>query len=249
MKKRLKDFYDNQYKQESIEIQPIKYTRYPATRNEAVFKYFVDNFKGEEILEIGAGSGQLALSLLSTDLPIKRYVALELSSPRVEKLKQIIQDPRFEAYEGNIEDFDLDIGRFDAIIMIALIEHLIDPLGTMKKIKQNYLKPGGFVYINTPNIADIGARRKLLFGRFPSTAATDEGLLTYSGEPVELYDQGHLHYFTFSSLRKMLQRYCGFKKFEIVPQPVGKFYLGRRFHYFLAKKFPTLFSELNLVAW
>ncbi len=249
MHTRLKKFYDDHYKENNIPFKPVRYTRFPATRNEAVYKYFIDTFKGGDILEIGAGSGALAMSLLSSDLPIKRYVALELSAPRAEALRERVQDPRFEVIEGNIEDLQTDIGRFDAVIMIALIEHLIDPLGTMRKIKQNLLKPSGFVYINTPNFADIGARRKLLFGRFPSTASKDEGLLTYSGDPVEMYDQGHLHYFTFSSLRKMLERYCGYKKFKVVPQAIGKLYLGRGFHYFLARTMPTLFSDLNLVAW
>ncbi len=245
----LKKFYDDRYKGRNVSANIIKYTPYPITRNEAAFRYFVDNFKGGDILEIGAGHGELAESLLKTDLPIRRYVALELSSPRASILQQRINDSRFEVIEGNIEELDKDIGRYDAVIMVALIEHLIDPLGVMRKIKESLLKPGGFVYINTPNFADIGCRRKLLFGRFPSTASKDEGLLTYDGQPVKLYDEGHLHYFTFSSLRKMLERYCGFTKFRINPQAIGKPILGRRFHFMLARMMPTLFSDLNLVAW
>jgi 2-polyprenyl-3-methyl-5-hydroxy-6-metoxy-1,4-benzoquinol methylase len=246
---RLKLFYNQLYEQEDRAVRLINYTKFPLTGNEAAYKFFIDNFKGGDILEVGAGSGDLARSLLASDLDIRRYVALEYSRPRAKKLKQRIEDSRFEVIEGNIEELDKDIGRFDAVVMIALIEHLVDPLGTMRFIKENLLKPNGFVYINTPNFANIGCRRKLLFGHFPSTASKDEGLLRYDGKPVNLYDEGHLHYFTFSSLRGMLERYCGFKNFQINPQIIGKTYFGRRFHYLLARMMPTLFSDLNLVAW
>jgi 2-polyprenyl-3-methyl-5-hydroxy-6-metoxy-1,4-benzoquinol methylase len=245
--KTLQNFYTERYK-ENENLYELKYQKIPYDRNSVAFKYFIDNFKSGNILEIGAGNGLMAYSLLKSSLKINKYIAIELSESRANRLNEKLKFDNFKAIEENIEELNTDIGKFDAIIMIALIEHLIDPLGTLKYIKKNLLKDNGFVYINTPNFADIGCRKKLLFGKFPSTSAKDEGLTTYNNQKVKLYDEGHLHYFTFSSLSKMLKRYCGFTELEIIPQPIGKNILGKKFHYFMAKSFPTLFSELNLVA-
>jgi hypothetical protein len=43
----------------------------------------------------------------------------------------------------------------------------------------------------------------LLFGKFPATAGADEG---FDVRPGELYDGGHLHYFTFSTLERLFAR-------------------------------------------
>jgi hypothetical protein len=59
--------------------------------------------------------------------------------------------------------------------------------------------------INTPNIAFIKKRLLLVLGRFPSTSQPNEGL----GSDV-LFDGGHLHYFTYRSLRLTLER-AGFE--------------------------------------
>ena len=104
--------------------------------------------------------------------------------------------------------------------MVALIEHLIDPLNTMKKIS-SLLTKDGFCFIMTPNIAKYTQRLKLLSGRFPSTESIEEGLITYGGQPVTLHEEGHLHYFTFKSLSRMLTERCGFDKISIIPLPDG----------------------------
>ncbi len=246
----LKDFYENKYliERDKTSIETITYKRYPTNRYEAAIKYFSDNFKGGSILELGAGNGIITNSILKTNQNIDRYVASDLSGSRLEGIKSNIDDSRLELKEIDVENFDFTtIGKFDGIIMIALIEHLIDPLNTMKKIKAA-LKPDGFVYIDTPNIADYGARFKLLRGKFPSTASRAEGLITYDNQDVTLYDEGHLHYFTYKSLSGMLTKYAGFSKTEKYYYPVGRLIFGKAIHYNLARLYPELFSMLALVA-
>jgi hypothetical protein len=64
---------------------------------------------------------------------------------------------------------------------------------------------------------------------------------------VDLHDEGHLHYFTFGSLERLLQDSCGFTRVDCVPYadgdrlPVG---VATR----LAALRPGLFSEVALVA-
>jgi SAM-dependent methyltransferase len=143
---------------------------------------------------------------------------------------------------------DSQARKYDAVIMVALIEHLIDPMGAMTRIRKA-LKPGGFVYIDTPNIVRYTQRLKLLAGKFPSTASRNEGLTTYYGEPADLYDEGHLHYFTYRSLSLMLTERCNFSKIVKLGYPGGKIVLGKHIHGLLATVWPELFSELAIVAY
>ena len=133
-------------------------------------------------------------------------------------------------------------------MLLALIEHLFDPLRAMQRVRR-WLRPGGFAFVDTPNIAKWTRRAKLLCGRFPATASQSEGLVTYEGGPTDLYDEGHLHYFTFASLTRMLTQRCGFSRVERVSYASAPHLLGRRGSYALACLAPTLFSEIALVAY
>ena len=179
----------------------------------------------------------------------RRYVATDLSSQRLAGMRASIDDPRVE-----VRAFDLDApdpalaGQFDAVLLVALIEHVFDPLRALQAVR-GLLRPGGFALIDTPNVAKYTRRLKLLAGRFPSTASQDEGLLTYDGRPVDLYDEGHLHYFTFRSLERLLLERCGFERIERVPYATPPFLGSPSLSYTLAARWPTLFSELCVVAY
>lgn len=246
----LRDHYERKYTSDvNSSIESIQTVRIPRTRFEAVANFFPKYFKGGDILELGAGNGMVAKCILDSDLYITSYTASEISSPRLEGLRKNINDDRLFVINVNADTFsENNLGRYDAIIMIALIEHLIDPLGTMRKIKQ-LLKPGGFVYIDTPNIAKYTRRIKLLFGKFPSTASRNEGLATYSNEPVDLYDEGHLHYFTYRSLTLMLTERCGYSHVIKLGYPDGRVLIDDNINNFLATNWPEMFSELVILAY
>jgi SAM-dependent methyltransferase len=248
---KLKDHYDRKYAHESriATIEPIRLVHVPTTRFEAVIRIFPDYFRGGKILELGAGSGNVAKALLSSNLEITQYTASEISRPRLKGLRNGLHDNRVRIAEFDAENIPAnEQGQYDAVLMIALIEHLIDPMGAMQRLK-HVLKPGGFIYIDTPNIAKYTRRMKLLFGRFPSTGSMNEGFTTYSGEQVDLHDEGHLHYFTYRSLGLMLTHRCGFTKVVNKGYHVGKTPLGTRLHDLLANLWPNLFSELVVLAY
>lgn len=212
--------------------------RRPSNRYEAAVATMHRTFRGGDILEVGGGDGIVARSLLKTGLAFDRYTLTDLSEARSTGAARSLADPRFDAFSLDVEKSTdvLDGRRYDAILMIALIEHLIDPIRAMTRIR-SLLKPNGFVYIDTPNIAKYTRRIKLLAGYFPSTASTDEGLRTYGGQSVDLYDEGHLHYWTFRSMRGMLTHYCGFS--DVEPAAYG---------HPLSGIWPQMFSDLAIVA-
>jgi SAM-dependent methyltransferase len=221
----------------------------PLDRFEAAVSFVPRHFKGGRILELGAGDGAVARALLGLDLGIETYDLGDISLARVSGIRENLSDPRVQVRQLDAERAgEGEAGIYDAVIMIALIEHLIDPLAAMRGVRR-LLKPGGFVYIDTPNLAKYTRRAQLLLGRFPSTASRDEGLTTYGGEPVDLYDEGHLHYFTFRSLSRLLLERCGFVRTEKQAYACGKLLLGAGLESTLARVWPEAFSELALVAY
>lgn len=249
---RLREHYETKYAADAESTGPelIKPGAILSDRFQAGVEFVSRHFQGGDILEIGAGRGDVAHTLLKSLSCIKSYTITDLSSSRVTGLKSTLNDPRVRADVFDVERDDefLNGGKFDAIIMIALIEHLVDPMGVMKKIRDR-LNNEGFVYIDTPNVAKYTNRIKLLFGRFPSTASREEGLVTYDGKQVDLFDEGHLHYFTYRSLSRMLIERCGFSRVVKVGYPGGLRVLGDSAHAKLATVWPEAFSELALLAY
>lgn len=224
-------------------------TRAPTDRYQACLGELLRRLPaGGDVLEIAAGNGLLARSLLSAGLRCGSYTASEISDARLAALRTTLDDPRVKVLRLDIEAEGDHEARYDAVVLVALIEHLFDPLRAMQRVRR-WLKPGGFALVDTPNIAKWTRRAKLLAGRFPSTASRDEGLLRYDGGPVDLVDEGHLHYFTWSSLTRMLTLRCGFSRVERVPYASAPYPFGTQVGYELARLWPGLFSELCVVAY
>lgn len=247
----LRKHYEQKYAHEASSdgIEEVLYTSEPASRAEAALYYVCRYFDAGDILEIGSGTGALANALLTRNARINSYTLGDISLPRVEGTRRRLNDDRVRVLQLDAERVPPEMeGSFDAIIMVALIEHLVDPLGAMLKLRQ-LLKPRGFLYVDTPNIAKYSRRLKLLAGRFPSTASLNEGLRTYSGARVDLLDEGHLHYFTYRSLALMLKDYCGFSRTVPLCYSAGPRVFGRKGDFLIASWLPGLFSDVALVAY
>jgi ubiquinone/menaquinone biosynthesis C-methylase UbiE len=115
---------------------------------------------------------------------------------------------------GPFEQHQFDGRRFDAVTMLDVLEHVHDPLASLRRV-HDLLRPGGAVCIAVPN------QRSLL------TAVVD----TYAraGGPaadrllLRLYVAPHLHYFTPKTLRRLVSA-AGFRLHTLRQ---GSVYLGR----------------------
>jgi len=234
---RLHDHYDSKYASASFrEVSGVSRVKYPRDRLQMAV-HLSTMFAGERYLEIGAGNGSTMLTLLDS---YRELVGTELSVVRARELRNLFADyPQVRIVENNFEEEPLPFPSeyFDTIALTAVIEHLFDPISTLRKLHR-LLKPGGVVIVDTPNIAKWTRRVKLAFGYFPSTASLNEGLLCYDRKtPTDLHDEGHLHYFTFRSLRIIALERVGFRS----AKGVG---YGNSF---LCRCWPQMFSEIAMV--
>jgi len=115
---------------------------------------------------------------------------------------------------GPFEDQHFDGRRFDAASMLDVLEHVVDPLATLRKV-HSLLRPGAALAIAVPNQRCL---LTLLVGAY-----------SHLGGPASrnmlgrLYVPPHLHYFTPATLRRMVET-VGFR---IVGIRQGSVYLGR----------------------
>ena len=78
------------------------------------------------------------------------------------------------------------------VLAADVLEHLRKPELVLSRLKQ-YSKRGSLLIVSLPNIANLYVRANLLFGRYPIHR---KGLL----------DETHLHCFTLSAMRRLLDR-------------------------------------------
>lgn len=101
-----------------------------------------------KLLDLGCGSGRFLKQM-------ERYgwagQGVEFDGGGVEAARNI----GLEVFHGKVEDAGLPQGSFEAISLIHVIEHLIDPAATLKTLF-DLLLPGGRLLIATPNVASLG---------------------------------------------------------------------------------------------
>jgi 2-polyprenyl-3-methyl-5-hydroxy-6-metoxy-1,4-benzoquinol methylase len=131
------------------------------------------------ILEIGCGEGGTGALALSEG-KCEGYYGVELFPPVAERAKQKIT----QVVVGNVEELELPWKpeTFDALILSEVLEHLVDPWATLRKIRP-LLKPEALVFASSPNIAHFKVLRMLLRGNWD---LADLGTM----------DRTHLRWFT-----------------------------------------------------
>lgn len=115
------------------------------------------------ILEIGSGDG-VFLKLIRKKNPRIKLVAIEASVDLCRGLSKI---PDLVVINSYIEEVS-PAGRFDLVVMSHVLEHLEKPRGVLKNIHDNYLNPGGYLYIDIPN-QDFELRNPRMASMAPNT--------------------------------------------------------------------------------
>jgi 2-polyprenyl-3-methyl-5-hydroxy-6-metoxy-1,4-benzoquinol methylase len=142
---------------------------------------------GAQVLDVGAGVGAVARFLVERGCQVWG-VEIDREAAR--------QAARWcvRVSVGDVEELDIEREfpdqSFTTILCLDVLEHLRDPVGTLRRLMQR-LEPGGQILISLPNITHASVRLQLLHGQFPRT---DVGLL----------DRTHLHFFDRAAALRLL---------------------------------------------
>jgi 2-polyprenyl-3-methyl-5-hydroxy-6-metoxy-1,4-benzoquinol methylase len=82
---------------------------------------------------------------------------IDISEYAVEEAKKRCPDKSEQLFAGRIEDVDLERGFFDAIVMWDVVEHVFSPVDACQRLV-DYLRPGGYLLVSTPDIGAVTAR-------------------------------------------------------------------------------------------
>ena len=142
----------------------------------------------KRVLETGCASGHMSELLNAQGCTV---VGMEIESSIVEPAMQWLE----RVVIGDLEDravwSDLDGEYFDDILFGDVLEHLKDPLTSLREAAL-HLAPGGAVVISVPNIAHADVKVALIKGTFPYS---ESGLL----------DRTHISFFTKESLIELVR--------------------------------------------
>ena len=157
------------------------------------------------VLEVGPATGYITKALAERGC---RVTALEIDPAAAESAGQFAE----RMIVGDIEQVDFEelFGdeKFDVVMYGDVLEHLVDPEGTLVKTK-DILAPGGRVVASIPNVAHASVRLALLSGEFKYRS---DGLL----------DRTHLRLFTRESIHSLFEA-AGYDIEEIRTSTTGPF--------------------------
>jgi SAM-dependent methyltransferase len=104
---------------------------------------------GSRVLEIGAGIGNITSSLLPRDL----YVASDINPHYIDYLRNFsLGKPYLKVDRIDLEDarcFEAWQGQFDTVVCLNVLEHVRDPIQSLRNIREA-LAPGGKLVLYVP---------------------------------------------------------------------------------------------------
>lgn len=151
---------------------------------------------GNTLLDMGCGDGGFIYKAKKMGL-FNKYYGVDIAKPVVQRALRNIK--KFTGDTKSVYIIKADLNKklpfpsssFEFITCLSVFEHLFDPYFSIKEMNR-LLKPGGFLILEIPNIAWLPRRLSLMMGTLPITG-DEEG-----------WDGGHLHYFTFSTVKNLL---------------------------------------------
>jgi len=194
----------------------------------------LSSFPANKFLDTGAGNGQLTVFIAE---------AVQAQEIHAVDIQNICSKPEIKF---NVSDLNQPLpypdNYFDLVTSIHTIEHLYDTDLYLEEIYR-ILKPGGYLFIDTVNLAALHYRLMLLLGYQPNCLAPSRWQINpFKGDHG---DHPHKSVFTFKALIQVVKKH-GFlishaNSHTIYPLP---FLLG----YWLCSIWPNigLFSHLVL---
>jgi len=113
---------------------------------------FIADVPGD-VLDVGCGDGLLLDGFRRAGFPTLELAGVELHPVAAELARR----KGYRVIEGDFEHTDLGGERYRLIVMNQLVEHLVDPIEGLRRVR-SALHPGGVVFLETPNLDSPNAR-------------------------------------------------------------------------------------------
>jgi len=143
----------------------------------------------QRVLEVGCGAGQ-TLEMIKGKNRCAETVGIELFRAAADEARCRVDS--VHCLDVEKDPLPENIGKFNLILLLDVLEHLVDPWTVLKKITNNYLEEDGKVIVSLPNAQHFSLVLPLLLGSF---RYADRGIL----------DKTHLRFFTKSSAAELLE--------------------------------------------
>lgn len=188
--------------------------------------------QGKKCLELGCHNGSLARLLSTCGYNV---TGIDVWDPKLkteqswEYLQHDLNTGRFPFNNNSI---------FNVVTALEVIEHIVDTDNFLNEVYR-VLKPRGLFVLSTPNICMLRNRFRIIFGRYPY-GLEYRNLIHH----VRLYN---LHCL-ISQLREHNFKILLVEGEKLLPQRFLGMMWARRLSKFLARTFPTLCSNLFVIA-
>ena len=156
----------------------------------------------QPVLDVGCAQGMLGAMMRDTGIEMD---GVEPNAAWADMARPIYRD----VFATTIENAPLADGRYRLIVCGDVLEHLPDPVGTLKTLRRASTPDARFI-ISLPNVAHAAIRLMLLFGRFPKM---ERGIL----------DRTHLQFLTRKTATQMLaQAGLRVERFSVTGVPIDE---------------------------
>ncbi len=140
------------------------------------------------VLDVGCSSGETAAALVEAGC---RVSGVDIEDTTSAQTRAMLEDLVIADIQQRPLTTLFTPKSFDAVIFGDVLEHLTDPLTTLRDAVE-LLAPEGRVYVSIPNVAHAAVRLSLLAGRWDYT-------------PTGLLDATHVRFFTRESACRLLE--------------------------------------------
>lgn len=143
--KRIYDEYEV-YHQAEGKDQKIYLSNYDGDRSQLIYQSLENNIFSDkgDLLEIGCGNGNFLQNFQKSNGSWNLWGS-ELNDSNKELINEL---PNTTFHSGDLDDLDK---KFDFIVMIHVLEHIINPRDFIKNLKSK-LKEKGKIFIQVPNL-------------------------------------------------------------------------------------------------